>query len=110
MIIVCEEVGNFILSQTANTVLVIIVCEEVGNFILSQTANTVLVYYRDANFLPFFILQTQILIHIRSLIHMNTHTHTISMNTFKRLSRLHLEIYEVSYQKRLAIDEDIASH
>jgi hypothetical protein len=34
----------------------IIVCEaqlsgEVGNFILSQTANTVLVYYRDANFL-----------------------------------------------------------
>jgi hypothetical protein len=33
----------------------IIVCEEVGNFILSQTANTVLVYYREANFLSFYL-------------------------------------------------------
>jgi hypothetical protein len=87
----------------------IIVCEEVGNFILSQTANTVLVYYRDANFL-LFLFYKHILIHIRSLIYMNTHTHTTSMNIFKRLSRLHLKIHEVSYQKRLAIDEDIASH
>jgi hypothetical protein len=32
------------------------------------------------------------------------------MNTFERLSRLDLKIYEGSYQKCLAVDGDIASH
>jgi hypothetical protein len=47
---------------------------------------------------------------------MSTHSyeymyvHHISMSTFKRLSRLDLEIHEVSHQERLAVDGDIASH
>jgi hypothetical protein len=40
----------------------------------------------------------------------HVHIHPISMSTFKRLSRLDLEIYEVGHQERLAIDEDVAFH
>jgi hypothetical protein len=41
---------------------------------------------------------------------MNTRTHTTSMNTFKRLNWVDIEIYEIGYQKRIAVDEDIVSH
>jgi hypothetical protein len=41
---------------------------------------------------------------------MNTYTHPISMNTYERLSRLDLEIHEVSHQECLTVDEDIVSH
>jgi hypothetical protein len=51
----------------------------------------------------------QILIYIRVLILMNTHTYPTSINTFERLSRLDLEIHEVDHKKRLAIDEDAIS-
>jgi hypothetical protein len=57
----------------------IIVCEEVGNFILSQTANTVLVYYREANFLSFYLFykhRTNIDIHTHTITHPYEHTHT----------------------------------
>jgi hypothetical protein len=38
------------------------------------------------------------------------HVHPIPMSTFKRLSQLNLEIYEVGHQERIAVDGDVASH
>jgi hypothetical protein len=34
----------------------------------------------------------------------------ISIDIFKRLSQLDLEIYEVGHQERLAVDRNVASH
>jgi hypothetical protein len=39
-----------------------------------------------------------------------THTHPTRMTTFKRLSRLDLEIHEVGYQERLTVNRDVASN
>jgi hypothetical protein len=39
-----------------------------------------------------------------------THAHLISMSTSERLNRLDLKIHEVSHQKRLAVDKNVASH
>jgi hypothetical protein len=36
--------------------------------------------------------------------------HPTHMNTFKRLTWFDLEIHEVSHQKRLSVDGDVASH
>jgi hypothetical protein len=47
---------------------------------------------------------------------MNTHiyehiyAHSILMSTSERLSRLDLEIYEVGYQERLTVNENITYH
>jgi hypothetical protein len=38
------------------------------------------------------------------------HAHPTLMSTFKRLSRLDLEIYEVGHQERIAVDGDVASY
>jgi hypothetical protein len=40
----------------------------------------------------------------------HTHVHPTPMSTFKRLSRLDLEIHEVGHQERLVVDGDVASH
>jgi hypothetical protein len=40
----------------------------------------------------------------------HTHAHPTPMSTSERLSRLDLEIYEVSHQGRLTVDGDVASH
>jgi hypothetical protein len=40
----------------------------------------------------------------------HTHTHPTPMSTSQILSRLDLEIHEVSHQERLAVDGDVASH
>jgi hypothetical protein len=39
-----------------------------------------------------------------------TDAHLISMSTSERLNRLDLKIHKVSYQKRLAVDENVVSH
>jgi hypothetical protein len=38
------------------------------------------------------------------------HVHSISMSTFKRLSRLDLEIHEVGHQEHIAVDKNVVSH
>jgi hypothetical protein len=38
------------------------------------------------------------------------HAHHTPMSTSKILSRLDLEIHEVGYQERLAVDENVVSH
>jgi hypothetical protein len=38
------------------------------------------------------------------------HTHPITMNTSKRLSRIDLEIHKVGHQERLTVDEDVVSN
>jgi hypothetical protein len=38
------------------------------------------------------------------------YAHPTSMSNSERLNRLNLEIHEVSYQERLAVDRDAASH
>jgi hypothetical protein len=40
----------------------------------------------------------------------HTYVYFNSINTFKRLSRLNLKIYEVAHQKHLPINEDIVFH
>jgi hypothetical protein len=39
-----------------------------------------------------------------------THAHPTPISTFKRLSQLDLEIYEVGHQERIVTDENITSH
>jgi hypothetical protein len=38
------------------------------------------------------------------------HTLLISINIFKRLNRLDLEIHKISHQERLAVDSDVTSN
>jgi hypothetical protein len=38
------------------------------------------------------------------------YAHSISISTFKRLSRFDLEIHKVGHQEHIAIDNDIGSH
>jgi hypothetical protein len=40
----------------------------------------------------------------------HTHAQLTPMNTYERLSRLDLEIYEVGHQERLTVDGGAASH
>jgi hypothetical protein len=40
----------------------------------------------------------------------HTHTHLISMSTSERLSRLDLEIHEVSHPEHLTVDGDVTSY
>jgi hypothetical protein len=40
----------------------------------------------------------------------HTHTHPISMSTSERLSRLDLEIHEVSHPEHLTVDGDVTSY
>jgi hypothetical protein len=42
--------------------------------------------------------------------HLYEHTQSVSMSTFKIVSRLDLEIYEVGHQECLTVDRDVASH
>jgi hypothetical protein len=42
--------------------------------------------------------------------HEHTYAHPTSMSTSERLSRLDLEIHEVSHQEHLAVDEGVTSH
>jgi hypothetical protein len=34
----------------------------------------------------------------------------ISMNTFERLSRFNLKIYDIGHQEYIGVDRDVASH
>jgi hypothetical protein len=47
-------------------------------------------------------------IHTRTITHPyeHMHAHPTSMNTFKRLSRLDIETYEVGHQECIAVDGD----
>jgi hypothetical protein len=70
-----------------------------------------LVCFFPAQLYSFFrnTIQTQILIHVRSLTPMNICTHTpIPISTFKRLGRFDLEIHKVGHQERLTVDGDVA--
>jgi hypothetical protein len=53
---------------------------------------------------------TQIFIHVCVLTYEYMHTYTISMNTFKRLSRSDIEIHEVGHQECLTVDGNITYH
>jgi hypothetical protein len=39
-----------------------------------------------------------------------THIHPILMNISEELSRLHLKIHKIGYQKYLIVDRDVVSH
>jgi hypothetical protein len=39
-----------------------------------------------------------------------THTYFIPMSTSKKFNRLDLEIYKVSHQERLTVDDDVVFH
>jgi hypothetical protein len=41
---------------------------------------------------------------------MNTYAHLIFINTSERLTWFNLEIYEVGYQERLAVDRNVTSY
>jgi hypothetical protein len=55
---------------------------------------------------------TNVDIYIRISTHSyeHTYTHSIPMSISERLRRLDFEIHEVGYQKRLAVDGDVASY
>jgi hypothetical protein len=56
------------------------------------------------------IVQTQILIYITTPSYEHMYAYATLMSTSKILSRLDLEIYEVSHQKCLTIDGDFVYH
>jgi hypothetical protein len=40
----------------------------------------------------------------------HTHAHLTSMSSSERLTQLDLEIHEVGYQERIAVDGNVVSH